>query len=584
MNRKTGIIRGLALLSLLGSTTLMAEDELRFASGSWYDPQRNGEGFVVQVMPGDQALVTWFTYPPEGEEGQQAWLIGQGAVSGNRIVIDQMLRPAGPRFGPDFDPGAVVREHWGTLELSFSDCETASAEWSGPAAFGDGSMQLSRLSFLDDVECDPNTESEPDRVISGRSGAWFDPSHDGEGWMLELLPDGRAVVYWFTYDDQGRQAWLIGVGSLEGKTFWVDDMRLAHGTHFGAAFDASDVVLEPWGEFGFVFDDCANAKMRYASTDERFGEGTLEPVQLIRLAATSCDEPPPVAPLNSGTWRRSSDVDQPVSESASATAQGRVYTAGGFGGFTRMSSFDPDSGTHQILADTPGPRHHTMMASDGTFLYLAGGFQSKFGLEGPGSNFWRFDPDQNSWEVLTDMPRNRGGGAALYWLNRVWVAGGDGMGIEIQSYNPQTDEWSLYAGDPRLVVDHMQAVAFENELWWLGGRKSETVNTVMIWNPVTREWREGPPMIRPRAGLAAVVVQGQIMVAGGEVIDFFPGLVQSTIEVFAPGATGWVEGPAMPVPVHGSSGAEVNGVLVLVGGSDIAGDTSLNRSTQIYTP
>ena len=572
------------LLGWLASTSLAFAGSLDFASGSWYDPQRNGEGFVVQVLSDESALVTWFTYPAEGEPGRQAWLIGQGAVSGNRIVIDAMQRPAGATFGPDFDPADVVREHWGSLELTFTDCNTAAADWSGPPAFGSGSMELARLSYIDDVECEAGTAPQPDRVIAGRSGAWYDPNHDGEGWMLELLGDGRAVVYWFTYDDQGQQAWLIGVGTIEGKTFWVDDMRLPHGTQFGDAFRAEDIVMDAWGRFGFLFDDCAMARMRYTSVDERFGEGVLQPVQLAGLAATSCDEPPPVPPLNGGTWRMSTEMSSAISESASASAGGYVYTGGGFGGFTNFERFNPVSGAIQQLPSTPGQRHHPMMASDGAKLYMAGGFQSKLGLDNPGNNLWQFDPAQNAWTELTPMPQQRGAGAALYWLNRIWVVGGEGIGNHIQSFDLETGSWELFPGDQRLVVDHMQAVTFENELWWLGGRNNTTSAQVMIWNPVTREWREGPSMKYPRAGLAAKVVQGQIIVVGGEVIDFIPGLVQPTMEVFAPGAADWVPGPGSPVPVHGTNGAEINGLLVLPGGSDIAGDTSNNRAVQIYTP
>jgi hypothetical protein len=568
----------------LVSSSLLADGTLDFASGSWYDPQRNGEGFVVQILSPESALVTWFTYPPEGEPGQQAWLIGQGNISGNRIVIDQMQRPAGAIFGPEFYPGDVVREYWGSLELTFTDCTTAAASWSGPPAFGSGSMELARLSFIDDVECESGTGPQPDRIIAGRSGAWFDPSHDGEGWMLELLPDGRAVVYWFTYDEQGRQAWLIGVGSIEGKTFWSDDMRLPRGTRFGEAFRAEDIVLESWGSFGFLFDDCASARMRYASLDSRFGEGALEPVQLAGLAATSCDEPPPVAPLNGGTWRLSGEMSAAVAESASASAGRFVYTGGGYGGFTLFERYDPFSGSVQAMPPTPGPRHHPMMASDGTNIYMAGGFQSKLGQENPGNNFWRFDPAQSAWTVLTNMPRQRGAGAALYWLNRIWIAGGEGIGNDLQSFDPENGIWEVFPGDSRLVVDHMQAVAFENEIWWLGGRNTATVANVMIWNPVTREWREGPAMNHPRAGLAAKVVQGQIIVVGGEVIDFTPALLQPSMEVFAPGAATWVSGPPPPVPVHGTTGAEIDGLLVLPGGSDIAGTTSNNRAIQTYTP
>ena len=44
------------------------------------------------------------------------------------------------------------------------------------------------------------------------SGTWFDPEHDGEGFVLEILEQGRAVVYWFSYDTKGRQRWMLSVG------------------------------------------------------------------------------------------------------------------------------------------------------------------------------------------------------------------------------------------------------------------------------------------------------------------------------------------------------------------------------------
>jgi len=452
-------------------------------------------------------------------------------------------------------------------------------------AFGSGSMDLVRLSSIDDVECNPGMMPAPDRVISGRSGAWYDPSHDGEGWMLETLSDGRMVVYWFTFDDQGRQAWFLGTAGIEGGTAWTDDMLITRGAHFGDAFRTEDVVKEPWGSFGFLFEDCVDAKMRYASTDARFGEGTLDPVHLVQLAATDCTEPPPIKPLTAGTWQLSTDADTATTETASATVDGLVYTGGGIGTFTDFNRFDPASETHLEMPDLPGPRHHPMMTSDGHDIYVAGGYQSKFGLENPGNNFWRFDPDVGAWEILPDLPKARAAGAAVYMHNRVWVFGGVGPGVENQSYDIRTGEWKLYPGAPAIFRNHIQAVAFENEIWWMAGRTDNadrTSNTVLIWNPVTQEWRAGPPLNHARAGHAARVVQGQIIVTGGEVIEAM-GLTLS-LEVFAPGADSWVLGTRPPVVVHGTTGAAVNGEFVLVAGSDIAGQTSQNRATQVLTP
>lgn len=58
-------------------------------------------------------MVTWFTYSPQGEISDQAWLIGSGSVTGNRITITGMVRPAGAIFGIEFDQEEVVHEPWG---------------------------------------------------------------------------------------------------------------------------------------------------------------------------------------------------------------------------------------------------------------------------------------------------------------------------------------------------------------------------------------------------------------------------------------------------------------------------------------
>ena len=41
-------------------------------------------------------------------------------------------------------------------------------------------------------------------VISAMSGLWYDPSHDGEGWDIQILDQNSAFVTWYTYDGNGR--------------------------------------------------------------------------------------------------------------------------------------------------------------------------------------------------------------------------------------------------------------------------------------------------------------------------------------------------------------------------------------------
>ncbi|HJU38739.1 MAG TPA: hypothetical protein VJ724_04145, partial [Tahibacter sp.] len=124
-------------------------------SGSWFDPARDGEGFVLNVLADGSAVAVWFTYPPSGEAGAQAWLIAQGGrLVGNRIVFDLVTRTRGGVWGDAFDPSRIENVSWGSFEFEFHDCTHATVRYAGPAAWGSGTLSLSRLTSIDETGCD----------------------------------------------------------------------------------------------------------------------------------------------------------------------------------------------------------------------------------------------------------------------------------------------------------------------------------------------------------------------------------------------------------------------------------------------
>lgn len=74
------------------------------------------------------------------------------------------------------------------------------------------------------------------------SGFYGDPAHDGEGFVVEVLADGNALVYWFTYDEQGNQRWMYGVGTIDEDGITIDHWVSPRGGRFGNAFDPSNVT------------------------------------------------------------------------------------------------------------------------------------------------------------------------------------------------------------------------------------------------------------------------------------------------------------------------------------------------------
>ncbi len=110
------------------------------------------------------------------------------------------------------------------------------------------------------------TTRQPDPVIpvsAGHSAMWFNPDRSGEGWVLEVLPENRAVAYWFTFDEQGRPRWLVGNGRIEGNRIEFPELIAASGARFGPDFDPEDVETATVGSARMVFDGCTSGWYEY---------------------------------------------------------------------------------------------------------------------------------------------------------------------------------------------------------------------------------------------------------------------------------------------------------------------------------
>jgi hypothetical protein len=120
-------------------------------SGSWFDPERSGEGWILGQIDESLALAVWFTY---GLDGEPLWLIGTGEIEGESIIIADLLEPVGGRFGPAFDPLEVDRRPWGSAEIRFDDCDSVHTQWT-PAndGFEPGARDLVRLTALAGIDC-----------------------------------------------------------------------------------------------------------------------------------------------------------------------------------------------------------------------------------------------------------------------------------------------------------------------------------------------------------------------------------------------------------------------------------------------
>ncbi|MGB8377033.1 MAG: hypothetical protein WCE70_00995, partial [Rhodanobacteraceae bacterium] len=119
-------------------------------SGSWFDPAHSGEGFALQWMSRDQAIVTWYTYDTAGH---QYWMIGIGTYQNGQIVFASLDSPRGARFGVAFDPADVQHTDWGSLTMELG-CTSGTAHYeSNIPEFGSGDFNLTRLTQIKGPAC-----------------------------------------------------------------------------------------------------------------------------------------------------------------------------------------------------------------------------------------------------------------------------------------------------------------------------------------------------------------------------------------------------------------------------------------------
>lgn len=555
-------------------------------SGSWYTPSRSGEGFIVQVQDNGRVTAVWFTYPPAGSDAEQAWIFAQeGVIEGDRIRFPVVFTTSGPRFGPDYDPTQFQRQDWGSLSLRFSDCNRGTVEYAGPAGWGSGTREIERLTGLDELGCAPKQKltGSSTRALAGlkqRSAAWFDPTHSGEGWLLEELPDGRAVLYWFTYDDQGRQAWTIGLAPSFGERVEISENLRPVGARFGDDFDAAAVRRETWGTVTLEFSDCDSGQLRYSSTQNGFGSGSLRPIRLNRLAGSACLNSAPAA-ATGGTWSDGAPMPgNAQSETASAVLDGKILVGGGFGDSTGFKRYDPVANSWTTLAPVPGGRDHAVAAVVGGQVLYTGGYANGGGDQ---DNIgFRYLPGENRWEVDASLPNAfASGGAALNGY--AWFASVSGV---LQQVDPRTGAVRTIGGHgvgaPR---DHSNLVAFQGELWLLGGRRAfvREVSEVSIFDPASESWRVGPPMRFARSGFAAAASQTHLLVAGGELLTSLSVLPE--VEAISAGAEQWERLPPLPLAVHGVPGAMVPGLprsFFVLAGSITAAQAGNTPRVQVY--
>jgi N-acetylneuraminic acid mutarotase len=274
-------------------------------------------------------------------------------------------------------------------------------------------------------------------------------------------------------------------------------------------------------------------------------------------------------------WQEIAPMSVGRSEMRAVVIDGKFYVAGGFNTsgaqLNSLEAYDPGNNTWTSLANMPIGMDHHMMAAHGGKLYVL-----KY------ASIHIYDPVANAWTSRTDNSgMSRSDGTAVTFGDHIYVIGGGPLSV--QRYNPATDQWETRAS-LQTSRGHVNAVVLDGRIWILGGRSGNTAfRSVEIYDPVANTMVPGPPMDSVRSGHAAEVVNGKIVVVGGEVPN--PTRLARTAEVYDPAAGSWSFLPEPTLVVHGMASASWNGRIYLLGGATVAySATNTNRSFYLEIP
>lgn len=259
----------IAVWLLLSAPAVLAQSFTGSMSGTWWNPGRDGEGLYIGFERAGErhvAVLGYFTYDLDGNA---RWLVGNvDFAAGSTRVTIPLIQAHGATFGVGFRSAEVDTTPSGSATLEYLACDRLRFTYEGEA--DSFAFELSRLvGPLDGADCHTGVDDVPTaRFVGAQSGSWWDPQRSGEGMFTAFERQGErriAVLFYFTYDDNGRSRWLIGGAEHAPEAQRIEiPLTSAHGARFGSAFQSAHVQRVPAGRATLESMGCAGLRFRYS--------------------------------------------------------------------------------------------------------------------------------------------------------------------------------------------------------------------------------------------------------------------------------------------------------------------------------
>jgi hypothetical protein len=328
------------------------------------------------------------------------------------------------------------------------------------------------------------------------------------------------------------------------------------------------------------------------------------------LAVAACAGPGAVGELTpggraelaagAGNWQMLPEGEAPMlrHENGYVRIGSRFYLVGGRGD-RPIEIFDPATGAWSRGAAAPMELHHFQAVEYEGRLYVVGAMTGRFPTEPPVPEIHIYDPATDRWSRGPEVPadRRRGGAGVVVHDGLIYVVAGiqnghtDGHVPWLDSFAPRTGTWRRLADAPR-ARDHFHAAVIDGKIYAAGGRRSSagtgqsfelTVSEGDVYDIASGQWSTLPASSNiptERAGTSAVVLNGHLIVLGGESGSQQAG--HAEVEALDPATGRWTALAPMRQGRHGTQAVVHEGRIYIAAGSRTRGANEIN-SQEVFS-
>jgi hypothetical protein len=297
-----------------------------------------------------------------------------------------------------------------------------------------------------------------------------------------------------------------------------------------------------------------------------------------------------------------------ISEGQSVVVGDKLYV---FGGYAQCCIpirdayvFDPLTNLWTRLADMPQGTTHTGITTDGTDIYLAGGY-----VETPDQTWrvpgyekvWRYNIALDTYTALPDLPKKASTGQLVYLNGKLHYIGGttpitqvadlpDHFVFDLDAYKANPDDPTIVWLDITDVAplpnprQHAGAVVLDGKIYYVGGQHFHN-NTLVPqddvhrYDPVTNQWEQMADMPAPRNHMSNTIVvwNDRIIVVTGQ---SYHETSHDEIYMYTPADNQWTTIGTFPRGQHSAIAGLINNTIYFATGDKGYNDNERRRMRQ----